>query len=104
MSGLRSILAFVILGSVLEGIPAIVLFGPLLKPLWDLWASGDRKAAAASIPDEVVDDLIVHGSAEACRARIDRYVANGVTTTALYVLPFGVDQWEAVRALAPASY
>jgi TRAP-type C4-dicarboxylate transport system permease large subunit len=28
-----SIVAFVILGSVLEGIPAIVLFGPLLFPL-----------------------------------------------------------------------
>jgi TRAP-type C4-dicarboxylate transport system permease large subunit len=30
---LVSILAFVILGSVLEGIPAIVLFGPLLFPI-----------------------------------------------------------------------
>ena len=28
-----SIIAFVILGSVLEGIPAIVLFGPLLFPI-----------------------------------------------------------------------
>ncbi len=28
-----SILAFVLLGSVLEGIPAIVLFGPLLFPI-----------------------------------------------------------------------
>ena len=30
---LVSILAFVVLGSVLEGIPAIVLFGPLLFPI-----------------------------------------------------------------------
>ena len=30
---LISILAFVVLGSVLEGIPAIVLFGPLLFPI-----------------------------------------------------------------------
>ena len=28
-----SILAFVVMGSVLEGIPAIVLFGPLLFPI-----------------------------------------------------------------------
>src|SRR6185437_8407125 len=28
-----SILAFIILGSVLEGIPAVVLFGPLLFPI-----------------------------------------------------------------------
>jgi TRAP-type C4-dicarboxylate transport system permease large subunit len=30
---LISILAFIVLGSVLEGIPAIVLFGPLLFPI-----------------------------------------------------------------------
>ena len=29
----RAILAFIVLGSVLEGIPAIVLFGPLLFPI-----------------------------------------------------------------------
>ncbi len=28
-----SIVAFIVLGSVLEGIPAIVLFGPLLFPI-----------------------------------------------------------------------
>ncbi len=34
-------------------------------PMWDLWAAGDRKAALAAIPDEIVDELIVHGSPEA---------------------------------------
>ena len=75
--------------------------GPLLKPMWDAWQAGDRKAAAAAIPDEVVDDLIVHGSAEACRAHIERYIACGVTTTALAVFPFGIDTRQAVRDLAP---
>jgi probable F420-dependent oxidoreductase len=75
--------------------------GPLLKPMWDAWQAGDRKAAAAAIPDEVVDDLIVHGSAEACRAHIDRYIAHGVTTTALAIFPFGIDTRQAVRDLAP---
>ena len=50
-------------------------------------ATGRR--ATAAIPDEVVDDLIVHGSPEECRAHIDRYIANGVTTTALAILPVG---------------
>ena len=36
--------------------------GELLRPMWDAWKAGDRKAALAAIPDEVVDDLIVHGS------------------------------------------
>ena len=29
--------------------------GPLLKGMWDAWQAGDRKAAVAAIPDEVVD-------------------------------------------------
>ncbi len=75
--------------------------GPLLKPMWDAWAAGDRKSATAAIPDEVVDELIVHGSPEQCRAHIERYIANGVTTTALAILPIGVDIRQAVRDLAP---
>jgi probable F420-dependent oxidoreductase len=75
--------------------------GPLLKPMWDAWKAGDRKGATAAIPDEVVDDLIIHGSPEACRAHVERYIANGVTTTSLAILPFGVDYRQAIRDLAP---
>ena len=46
--------------------------GEVFGPMWDAWKAGDRKAALAAIPDEVVDDLIVHGSPAACRARIQR--------------------------------
>ena len=75
--------------------------GELLQPMWDRWAEGDRKAALAAIPDELVDTLIVHGSPEACREHIARYQANGVTTPALAILPFGIDQRQAIRDLAP---
>ena len=54
--------------------------------MWDAWAAGDRKAAVAAIPDEVVDDLVVHGSPEACRRRIQQYFDNGVTTSSLAML------------------
>ena len=36
--------------------------GPALQPMWDAWAAGDRKGALEAIPDEVVDELVVHGS------------------------------------------
>ena len=75
--------------------------GELLQPMWDAWASGDRAGALEHIPDELVDTLIVHGSPEACREHIGRYQANGITTPALAVLPFGVDQRQAIRDLAP---
>ncbi|MEI7592116.1 MAG: LLM class F420-dependent oxidoreductase [Actinomycetes bacterium] len=72
-----------------------------LGEMWRLWKEGDRKAALAAIPDEVVDQLIVHGSPEQCREHIQRYVDNGVTTPALAIFPFpGVDQRQAVRDLA----
>jgi probable F420-dependent oxidoreductase len=77
--------------------------GPLLAAMWEAWKAGDRKAALAAIPDEVVDDLIVHGSPEQCRATIQRYVDNGVTTPALMVLPLGgVDVRKALSDLAPS--
>ena len=75
--------------------------GDDLKGMWDAWKAGDRKAATAAIPDHVVDDLIVHGPPEACREHIARYVENGVTTTALAIMPFGVDPRQAIRDLAP---
>ncbi len=76
--------------------------GDVLEPMWDAWKAGDRAAALEAIPDELVDQLIVSGSPEACRAHVQRYIDNGVTTPALAILPVpGVDQRQALRDLAP---
>ncbi|HET9072575.1 MAG TPA: LLM class F420-dependent oxidoreductase [Acidimicrobiales bacterium] len=78
--------------------------GEALRGLWDGWAAGDRKAAVASIPDAVVDALVLHGSPASVRAQVDRYVANGVTTPVLALLPMaGVEQRTAMRELAPTG-
>jgi probable F420-dependent oxidoreductase len=77
--------------------------GPKLAGMWDAWKKGDRKAAIAAIPDEVVDELIVHGTPEECRAHIQRYVDAGVDTPALAILPLGIDARQAARDLAPGS-
>jgi probable F420-dependent oxidoreductase len=61
--------------------------GELLKPMHDAWAAGDRAAAAAAVPDEVVDDLVVHGPPEACAERVAEYVAAGVRTPTMALLP-----------------
>ncbi len=74
--------------------------GPALAGMQRAWAAGDRSAATAAVPDEVVDALIVHGSPEHCREQIRRYVAGGVDTPVLAMLP-GTDQLTAARALAP---
>jgi probable F420-dependent oxidoreductase len=78
--------------------------GEVLKPMHEAWAAGDRKGALAVIPDEVVDDLVVHGSPDRCRARIREYVDNGLTTPVLMILPGGgLSAADTVRALAPAA-
>ena len=78
--------------------------GDVLRPMWDAWASGDRKGALAAIPDQLVDELVVHGSPEICRRRIKEYFDNGVTTSSLAILPLApIDQWEAVRQLSPSA-
>ncbi len=78
--------------------------GEQMAGMWKHWQAGDRKAALEAIPDSVVDDLIVHGSPGECRDRIQQYHENGVTTSAIAILPFaGVDVFEAARQLAPSA-
>lgn len=79
--------------------------GDLLAPMWRAWAGGDRAAAAAAIPDEVVDALVVHGSPADCRAQLARYVDAGVTTPVLALVPpgDGTPLPELVRALGPRA-
>lgn len=86
--------------------------GELLEPMWRAWAAGDRGAANAAIPDEVVDELVVHGTPEQCRAHVQRYVDNGITTPVIALLPTTdstapddalAASERALRALAPAT-
>ena len=76
----------------------------LLGAHWERWDAGDRQGALGEIPESVVDELIVHGSPDQCRARISQYMENGITTPALAVMPFGgIDPIEAIRSLAPSK-
>jgi probable F420-dependent oxidoreductase len=73
----------------------------VLGPMWSAWAAGDRRAAVAAIPDEVVDSLVVHGPPDQCRQHVARYVESGVTTPVLALLPVPGDPRDHVRSLAP---
>ena len=79
---------------------------PLLQGMWDAWKAGDRKAALAAIPDQAVDELVVHGSPAHCRDVIDDYFRNGVTTSSLAILPLDpkMDYWTAVKDLSPSAH
>jgi probable F420-dependent oxidoreductase len=75
--------------------------GEVLRPMWDAWRAGDRATATEAIPDDVVDQLIVHGSPADCRAHLARYAENGVTTTAPMILGSLDDTRRMIRELAP---
>ncbi|MEC3981108.1 LLM class F420-dependent oxidoreductase [Amycolatopsis sp. H20-H5] len=75
--------------------------GDALAPMHEAWAAGERQKANQVIPDEVVDDLIVHGGIDYCRERVQSYVDNGLTTPIIALLPTGGDPFEQVRGLAP---
>ncbi len=77
--------------------------GEQLGEMWRLWGEGDRKAALAAIPDSLVDELIIWGSAGQCREHLDAYVDAGVTTPVVALLPFGYDERAAAKALAAAG-
>jgi probable F420-dependent oxidoreductase len=69
------------------------------QPMWDAWSAGDRKGAVAAIPDSIADALVIHGSPQECRERVQAYVDNGVTTPVIAVLPVGVPAHEAIEML-----
>jgi hypothetical protein len=77
--------------------------GDVLRPMQDAWAEGDRRKALELIPDEVVDDLVVHGPIGACREQVAGYHATGLDTPVIMIVAApGVDEAAAVRQLAPA--
>jgi alkanesulfonate monooxygenase SsuD/methylene tetrahydromethanopterin reductase-like flavin-dependent oxidoreductase (luciferase family) len=74
----------------------------VLAAHWERWDAGDRAGSLEVMPDSVVDDLVVHGNPDECRTTIARYVAAGITTPVLAIVPLaGVDPVAAVRDLAP---
>lgn len=74
--------------------------GERLAAMWDHWKAGDRKAALEAIPDDIVDEIVIHGSPDECREHVERYREAGVTTPALAIL-HADDLRQAVRDLAP---
>jgi probable F420-dependent oxidoreductase len=77
--------------------------GEVLAPMWQHWKAGDRSAATESIPDEVIDDLIIWGSNERIAEHIGRYVAAGVDTPAPAILGNAEQALAVARAIAPAG-
>ncbi len=75
----------------------------LLAEVWARWERGDRRGAAAAIPDEVIDELFVFGTPAECDARIRQYLDAGVTSPIITTFPLDVDPLPALGQLSPAT-
>jgi probable F420-dependent oxidoreductase len=53
-------------------------YSDILDEVHDRWRAKDRAGAEAAIPERMIEDLYVFGTAEECRAHIGRFVQAGV--------------------------
>jgi probable F420-dependent oxidoreductase len=78
--------------------------GEMIAPMLAAWNSGDRRGALEAIPDQLVDDLVLHGSLEHCRERVAEYHETGLDTPVISIMPTpGLDIAEGVRKLGRAN-
>jgi probable F420-dependent oxidoreductase len=78
--------------------------GERLREMNEKWAAGDRKGAAAAVPDDVIDELVLHGSPESVRDQVQAYQDAGVGTPVIALLPTpDADVADIVRRLGKES-
>lgn len=53
-------------------------YGDILDEVHARWKAGDRAGAEAAIPERMVEDLYVFGTADECRAHIEHFVQAGI--------------------------
>jgi probable F420-dependent oxidoreductase len=69
----------------------------LLGPMWHAWDRGDRSEARRLLPRSVLEELVISGSPEACRDRLNAIEREtGTRAIATYVAPRGEDVLAAV--------
>jgi probable F420-dependent oxidoreductase len=82
--------------------------GGALGAMWEAWERGDRRAAVAAVPAQVMADLILRGSLVEIRAHVERYLRAGIDTAFLQISSIEPDPirrrevvLETLRGLAP---
>lgn len=76
-------------------------YGEQIAPMIEAWESGDRQAAAAAAPWELIEEMFIFGTAAEMRERIDSFVAGGITLPILTPITTPDKLGELIDALAP---
>lgn len=73
-----------------------------LDPMVEAYQAGDRTRAMELAPEELIREIFIFGSPEEIRARVEEFVAGGVTTAVLSPIAPPDKVGELLEALAPA--
>ena len=75
--------------------------GDAIAEMRELWAAKDRQAAAAAAPWELIEEMFILGTPDEMRARLEEFVAGGITLPVLTPICPPEAQGELIEALAP---
>jgi len=76
-------------------------YGEQIAPMIEAWGSGDRQAAAAAAPWELIEEMFIFGAPAEMKERIDAFVTGGITLPILTPITTPDKLGELIEALAP---
>jgi probable F420-dependent oxidoreductase len=77
-------------------------YGEQIAPMVEAWEAGDRQAAAAAAPWELIEEMFIFGAPDQMKERLGAFVAGGITLPILTPIVTPDNLAEAIEALAPA--
>ncbi len=77
-------------------------YGEQIDPMVAAWEAGDRQAAAAAAPWELIEEMFIFGTPEQMKERLAAFVAGGITLPILTPIVTPDKLAETIAALAPA--
>jgi probable F420-dependent oxidoreductase len=76
--------------------------GDAIAEMCERWEAGDRQAAAAAAPWELIEQMFILGSPEQMKARLDEFVAGGITCPVITPITTPDKVGDLIEALAPS--
>ena len=76
-------------------------YGEQIEPMVEAWEAGDRQAAAAAAPWELIEDMFIFGSPEQMQERLAAFVEGGITLPIITPIVAPDKLAETIEALAP---
>ena len=75
--------------------------GDAIDPMVEAWKAGDRQAAAAAAPWELIEEMFILGEPDAMKERLGQFVAGGITLPVLTPITTPDKLGELIEALGP---